>query len=514
MDLKMDYQARLRRYEQEFAWAIEQSFPMSTFTYTGFKELQQALELGDADILPLEQRLISQAETKHQAYQNKLQRYKERFVQAVNRSFPLDDKRRTEFQELQQTLELRPEDVQQLERPILARKELEQQPQPISQTQLQSETTQIQSDRPEPSAAAEPEPEEEDSRMYIRPRSEEEAPEPPQIIVSKQPDRSEPTVANPDQRLSMEELQAHFNPSDSVELQDVADYDSNFADEELSSPSPTSPSHEANGDRYMPDDWDGMPHPEMLTDQDEEPLPHSEEPMWGDETSTVSKPWDDMADTTNHHNGAGLSAGEMLTEPMDGAEPTQLDGYNHGDRNGGTLPTSEFLAETDDDDPRERYTRLESLLEAGLWKEADLETQAVLLKCTGRTRQGWLDQVAIAEFPCVDLRRIDSLWLQYSEGKFGFSVQHQIYANLQRQTAIDFGKQVGWWANGVEFFKYYSVLRFARSAPRGHFPARWFWQIPWREAIQMGSLVRGRGGCSGDKWMMATMMRRIEQCNL
>ncbi|CCQ59603.1 GUN4 domain-containing protein, partial [Crocosphaera watsonii] len=30
-------------------------------------------------------------------------------------------------------------------------------------------------------------------------------------------------------------------------------------------------------------------------------------------------------------------------------------------------------------------------------------------------------------FPCEDLRIIDQLWVKYSNGQFGFSVQKQIY---------------------------------------------------------------------------------------
>ena len=30
-------------------------------------------------------------------------------------------------------------------------------------------------------------------------------------------------------------------------------------------------------------------------------------------------------------------------------------------------------------------------------------------------------------FPCDDLRTIDQLWVHYSNGKFGFSVQKKIY---------------------------------------------------------------------------------------
>ena len=33
-------------------------------------------------------------------------------------------------------------------------------------------------------------------------------------------------------------------------------------------------------------------------------------------------------------------------------------------------------------------------------------------------------------FPCQDLGTIDKLWVEYSDGKFGFSVQKKIYQDL------------------------------------------------------------------------------------
>ncbi|MDJ1181533.1 GUN4 domain-containing protein [Roseofilum sp. BLCC_M91] len=36
----------------------------------------------------------------------------------------------------------------------------------------------------------------------------------------------------------------------------------------------------------------------------------------------------------------------------------------------------------------------------------------------------------IDKFPCTDLRTIDRLWVKYSKGQFGFSVQKEIYQSL------------------------------------------------------------------------------------
>ncbi|MDB9349117.1 GUN4 domain-containing protein [Nodularia spumigena] len=73
----------------------------------------------------------------------------------------------------------------------------------------------------------------------------------------------------------------------------------------------------------------------------------------------------------------------------------------------------------------EQYHQLAYYLAAGMWKEADEETFKVMLEVAGREKQGYL--INIEQFPCEDLRIIDKLWVDYSNGHFGFSVQKEIY---------------------------------------------------------------------------------------
>jgi len=76
------------------------------------------------------------------------------------------------------------------------------------------------------------------------------------------------------------------------------------------------------------------------------------------------------------------------------------------------------------------YINLRNLLAAKKWKEADEETLRVMLKVAGREKEGWLNEESIEKFPCEDLRTIDQLWVKYSNGRFGFSVQKRIYQSL------------------------------------------------------------------------------------
>ncbi|MDF5730817.1 MAG: GUN4 domain-containing protein [Rhizonema sp. PD38] len=99
------------------------------------------------------------------------------------------------------------------------------------------------------------------------------------------------------------------------------------------------------------------------------------------------------------------------------------------------------------------YTRLRNLLKAGKWQDADDETYSVMLKVVGREEDDWITEEELLNFPCTDLRTIDSLWVKYSSGRFGFSVQKKIYLEVGGQTdrisydqllRDEFCDRVGW----------------------------------------------------------------------
>lgn len=97
----------------------------------------------------------------------------------------------------------------------------------------------------------------------------------------------------------------------------------------------------------------------------------------------------------------------------------------------------------------------------------------MMCEVAGRESQGWLRVEDIKNFPCEDLKIIDLLWVEYSHGKFGFSVQKQIWQGCGSPTDYNagweqFGDRVGWrrdqkWINC-------SDVTFDTKAPRGHLP--------------------------------------------
>ncbi len=123
------------------------------------------------------------------------------------------------------------------------------------------------------------------------------------------------------------------------------------------------------------------------------------------------------------------------------------------------------------------YTGLQNLLKAGNWKEADQETANQMLKVM--KKEGWFQVSSkdLLNFPCVDLKTIDRLWVKYSSGQFGFSVQKEIYvqcgAKLNGKYPGDkiwqeFCDLIGWKVNGS--YIYCSDVIFSTSAPQGHLP--------------------------------------------
>jgi len=137
------------------------------------------------------------------------------------------------------------------------------------------------------------------------------------------------------------------------------------------------------------------------------------------------------------------------------------------------------------------YTNLRDLLAAKKWKEADEETTRAMLQAAKREKEEWFRVEDIDNFSCEDLRMIDQLWLSASKGKFGFSVQKEIYESLggtreyNREVWNKFGNRVGWRKGGS--WLYSSDLTYSDEAPKAHLPAgsveRDRYYLGWRNGI-------------------------------
>ncbi|NER82119.1 MAG: GUN4 domain-containing protein [Leptolyngbya sp. SIO1D8] len=173
-------------------------------------------------------------------------------------------------------------------------------------------------------------------------------------------------------------------------------------------------------------------------------------------------------------------------EPPEAANSSQSE---RGQTSYNSLSTEEMtISSVTEDLSSERfgidyYAKLYDLLKAGKWKSADEEAAERMLKIMDRRDEGWLRIEDIQKFPCQDLRNIDRLWIKYSQGKFGFSIQKKIYLKCYFECEVQpdeyeilhkawiwhvFAHRVGWLVEG-EWISHEDII-FAPSAPKGHLP--------------------------------------------
>lgn len=125
------------------------------------------------------------------------------------------------------------------------------------------------------------------------------------------------------------------------------------------------------------------------------------------------------------------------------------------------------------------YTRLRDLLKAQKFEDADYETHARMLESVGRKDIDYLRKEEALHFPYADLKTIDRLWLKYSNGRFGFSVQKEIYVQCGAKLDgkypgekiwCEFIDRVGWRISSF-YWLFYSERTFKIEAPAGHLPS-------------------------------------------
>lgn len=141
-----------------------------------------------------------------------------------------------------------------------------------------------------------------------------------------------------------------------------------------------------------------------------------------------------------------------------------------------------------------RYETLHEQLAAQQWFEADKETVALIAAIAGVSDLEELSPRDIRSFSCGEIQVIDRLWHTYSDGKFGFSVQIQIYQELggtldttigeDQQLVERWGAALGWRSGvssekpGGDRWRKCDELTFSLDAPRGCHPSRW-WNSPY-----------------------------------
>ena len=139
----------------------------------------------------------------------------------------------------------------------------------------------------------------------------------------------------------------------------------------------------------------------------------------------------------------------------------------------------------------DHYQALVNYLASGSWRDADQETDKIMLKAVGSEaeKRGYLEPEEIRNFPCPDLQLLDRLWVKFSGGTFGFSVQKRIYvecgAKLDGQYPGDkvweeFCTRVGWFKDRA-YLNGGKLKANPHLSPDGEFPCwggrGWIWGL-------------------------------------
>jgi hypothetical protein len=116
------------------------------------------------------------------------------------------------------------------------------------------------------------------------------------------------------------------------------------------------------------------------------------------------------------------------------------------------------------------YRPLQQLLAAQNFLEADRTTLQKMCEIAGpaAVKRKWLYFSEVESFPTTDLRTINTLWLVHSEGKFGFSVQRQLWLSAGKNWEALWPKIK--WKAGKTWTRYPSEFTWDLSAPKGHLP--------------------------------------------
>mgnify|MGYP001401973603 CR=1 FL=1 len=114
--------------------------------------------------------------------------------------------------------------------------------------------------------------------------------------------------------------------------------------------------------------------------------------------------------------------------------------------------------------PLQRYLLKES------FEDADRFTSSKLRELAGEkaVKRGYVYFSEVESIPCIDLYTLDKLWIVYSRGKFGFTVQAKILDSLGGRYD-KLWPRIGWKNDGI-WTRYPKAFNWSIEAPNGHMP--------------------------------------------
>jgi hypothetical protein len=116
------------------------------------------------------------------------------------------------------------------------------------------------------------------------------------------------------------------------------------------------------------------------------------------------------------------------------------------------------------------YAPLQWALARQEFEEADRITSEILRQLAGpaAVKRGYVYYSEVAVFAAVDLESLDRLWVVYSQGRFGFSVQLRLLRSLAGRWD-QLWPRLGWKQGGL-WTRYPGSFTWSLQAPEGHLP--------------------------------------------
>ena len=123
------------------------------------------------------------------------------------------------------------------------------------------------------------------------------------------------------------------------------------------------------------------------------------------------------------------------------------------------------------------YVPLATMLAIGDFKGADQFTRDNLIKLAGpgAVKRGFVYWTDVQDIPSEDLATVEKLWLKFSGGNFGYSIQKRIW-DIERGDFDNYIRRIGWTKieNGNErklkWFPPNEFIYDVEKAPKGHLP--------------------------------------------
>jgi hypothetical protein len=116
------------------------------------------------------------------------------------------------------------------------------------------------------------------------------------------------------------------------------------------------------------------------------------------------------------------------------------------------------------------YAPLQRALTDQQFQEADRLTSELLRRLAGleAEKRGYVYYSEVPPMAGADLESLDRLWIVYSQGRFGFSVQLRLLRSLGGRWDR-LWPRLGWKADGI-WTRYPAAFTWSMEAPEGHLP--------------------------------------------